>query len=432
MHAELRRIAKRFLAGARDLPAAQVFCRIKRGALIRFTNNGVHQNGFQDLFSCTLRSLTQKGPVWVESNDLSPEGIRAAINRLKKMAGADLPQSFPQFPRRRGNGGPKATSKEYFQFSSARIPEMAAWAIEKAVRLIREEKASANGYYSAYERFFYLADAEGREAFHPATAFRFGVTATKGEGKGYHSFYHPDPHRLKVGEVVKEALGLAREAAGGEVTLVPGEYECVFSPRAFLELIEPLRRHFDAALAGSGKSVFSGGLARRFFSPAFSLYEDLKCPGQFGLPFDAEGLPRKRVPLVEKGVLKALLSEGHSTRGWMENPCYPQNLTVPKGAMGRDEIFRNIRRGIFINKIWYHTLVREGAMEVTGLATAGSLFIEKGRIRGRAAGLRYHDSLFSILRSLKAASRERLLLKDGEMGAAFFPYLWTSRLRVVA
>jgi len=309
---------------------------------------------------------------------------------------------------------------------------MASRAIEKAVGLIRKEKASANGYYSAYERFFYLADRQGQEAFHPATAFRFGVTATKGAGKGYFSFYHPDPRRLKVEEVVEEALGLAREAASGEVTLAPGEYECVFSPRAFLELIEPLRRHFDGALAESGKSVFSGRLGRRIFSKAFSLHEDPGCPGQFGLPFDAEGAPRRSVPLVEKGVLKAYLAEGHSTRGWMENPYYPQNLTVPKGTMTREEIFRNIRRGIFINKIWYHTLVREGSMEVTGLATAGSLYIEKGRVRGRVAGLRYHDSLFSIFQSLQAASREQVLLKDGETGAALFPHLWTSRLRVVA
>jgi predicted Zn-dependent protease len=129
--------------------------------------------------------------------------------------------------------------------------------------------------------------------------------------------------------------------------------------------------------------------------------------------------------------LKDLLAEGHSTRGLHENPFYPQNLSVKEGALSRADLFRGIRRGIFINKIWYHTLVRESAMEVTGLATAGSVYIEGGVVRGRVIQLRYHDSIFSILRNVIGASKERILLKDGEMGAAYFPHLWVSRLRVV-
>ena len=422
MKEELRNIAQGILKAAGDVPI-QVFIRVKKGALVRFANNGVHQNGFQDLFSYTLRLLTKEGPLWVESNDASEEGIRKAFKRLL-IRGVIRPvkqKVSHRIPRK----------KEHFALQLEKIPEMASEAIEQAVKLIRHEQASANGYYSAYERLFYHSDSNGFEAFHPATAIRFGVTVTRGAGKGYFSFYHPDPKELNVASVIREASELAEVASREEISLKPGEYECVFHPRAFLELIEPLRRHFDARLCEDQKSVLSGLLGKKIFSEAITMVDDFEDPMQFGVPFDAEGAVKRRVSLVERGVLKELLAEGHSTRGFLEHPFYPLNLIVKKGNLSRSDLFGRIKRGIFINKIWYHTLVHEAKMEVTGLATAGSLYIERGRVRGRVSHLRYHDSLFSILRSIVAATRKQILLKDGEMGAALFPYLLVSRLRVV-
>ncbi len=420
---QARGVAERIFGLAGQMPI-QVLIRIKKGLLVRFTNNGVHQNGFQDLFSYTLRILSKEGPVYLESNDLSDKGIQAALHRIR----AEVPAPEP-IPALRQKNYPRV--KEYFSFSLEKTPAMAGEAIGEAMMRIRRKQASANGYYSAYTRAFYLRDSSGLELFHPATAVRFGVTVTKGAGKGYLSFYHPDFRKLRVAPVVEEAMELAEEASRREMTVKPGSYECIFSPRAFLELVEPLRRHFDQRLSEDRKSVLSGSLGKKIFSESFTLKEDLSHPGQFGVPFDAEGAPKKKRVLVNRGVVKELLAEGHSTRGLLEHPFYPENLVIERGELSVRDMIRRIPRGIFINKIWYHTLVRESAMEVTGLATAGSLYIEKGRIQGRALHLRYHDTLFSILQSVIGTSREQILLKDGERGAALFPYLWVSRLKVV-
>ena len=423
---ELRKIRSRILTLAKDTPL-QTLIRIKRGLLARFANNGVHQNGFQDFSTYLLRAQGKEGPVFAESNDFSESGIRSTLARLKEI----VPNPTSSTERSSKEKIYDSSVKEYFSFSLERIPETARAAIEEAVQLIRPAKASANGYFSAYERFFYLCDSTGFEAFHPATAFRFGVTLTKGAGRGYLSFYHPDSRKLRVTPVVREAMQLAEEASRGEITLESGPYECIFSPRAFLELIEPLRRHFDRRFTEGGRSVFSGVCGKKVFSDEFTLTDDIGHPGQFGVPFDAEGYPKKKVALVTGGILKELLAEGHSTRGILEHPFYPQNLVVEKGNLSLKDLFRCIRRGIYINKIWYHTLVRESEMEVTGLATAGSVYIERGKIKGRVVHLRYHDSLFSILNSVVGTSREQILLKDGEMGAALFPYVWVSSLKIV-
>ncbi len=419
-----RRIRKE--SGRRPL---QIFIRMKIGPLVRFTNNGIHQNGFQDLVSFTLMQPAGKATVWSESNDLTLEGIRKALAFFNRHP----ERSSAQDRLREGSKffAEPPCVKEWFGLDLKKTPEAATKVIENAVKLIRGRQATVNGYYSAYQRFFYFENAQGLERSHPATAVRFGVTVTKGEGKGYRSFYHPNPALLKEQEVAQEAIHLAEWAAEGEVTVKPGVYECIFSPRALLELMEPLRRHFDAQLTKDKKSIFSGLLGKKIFSPAFTLSDDVTCRGQFGLPFDAQGAPKKKVVLIRRGVLNELLAKGHSTRGLAEHPFNPENLVVEPGKFSFDGLFKQIRRGIFINKIWYHTLVREPRMEVTGLATAGALYIENGRVRGRAPHLRYHDSLFSILGSVAGATKERLLLKDGERGAALFPYVWVSRLRIV-
>lgn len=68
---------------------------------------------------------------------------------------------------------------------------------------------------------------------------------------------------------------------------------------------------------------------------------------------------------------------------------------------------------------------------ITGLGTAGVLYIAKGRVLGRLGHLRYYDSLFSVLDSVLEVSREQVLVKDGEFGAALLPYFLISKLRVV-
>ena len=420
---DAQKIAHRVMDLAGTLPV-RVLVRSKKGLLVRFANNGVHQDGYQELLSYTVYLYGKEHWACLESYDSSKEGIQNALRKLRSfIPDSILPPTVSQLQY------PKI--REHFPFALKSAPEMAACAIKEGLDQIRQEQASANGYYSVYERSFYLGDREGLHLAHPSTAVRFGVTVTKGGGKGYHSFYHPNFKQLNARHVVNEAIHLAAQASVREVSVEPGEYECIFSPRALLELLEPLRPHFNLDLYEKNRSVLSGFLGQQICSEAFTLYEDVTHGGQFGVPFDVEGKPKKKVTLIDRGILKELLQEGSNYRGIFEHAIYPQNLVVQEGTLSLEALLKRIRRGIFINKIRYHALVREQGMEVTGLATAGSLYVEDGAVKGRINHLRYYDSLFSILRSVVGSTKEQLLLKDGEWGAALLPYLWISKLHVV-
>ena len=195
--------------------------------------------------------------------------------------------------------------------------------------------------------------------------------------------------------------------------------------------MEPLRRHFDLSLYKSGKSLFSKQLGKQIFSDAFTVHEDVTHANQFGIPFDMEGKPKQKVVLVENGKLKNLLSDGNNTYGVREIPFDPENLVLAPGNQSFKSMISKIKKGIYINKIRYHSLVNENTLEVTGLTTAGSVYIEKGRVVGQLSHVRYHNSILALLQEVAGVSREEILLKDGERGAALLPYFWFKKFHVV-
>ena len=185
MREEARKLADRILNLAGNFPI-RVFIRSKRGLLVRFASNGIHQNGFQDLWTYMLRVHGEKGSAYIDSNDISEAGIRRALARIRNAVTKPLGLS-----KRKKKIYPKIN--EFFPSPPAGAFEFPAATIREALDLIHEDQATANGYCSLFERFFYLKDRSGFELVHPASAARFGVTVAKGSGKGYFSFYHPNP-----------------------------------------------------------------------------------------------------------------------------------------------------------------------------------------------------------------------------------------------
>ena len=434
---ELHKIAKRVLSLSRNVPLT-VRIQKKEGLLARYSHQGIHQNTFQDLFTYCLERPAGDGFLMEESSDTSHAGIRGAVERLLSRGDACVAPTMP--PPHSQHYRP---IKDWFPFDLKKAAGMAEAAIGKTISRLREIKASAHGYYSAYQRHFFVANSAGLRAHHAMTAVRFAVTVSKGVGKGYAAFFSPDPRRLQTQAVFDAAFAQAEATSRKEIRLESGEYDCVFSPRALLEFLSSLSKHFDAKLYHDGRSALSGRRpGQLLFSKAVSLEDNAYLAGQSGIPFDAEGSPRKRVSLVTRGRLAGLLAgsglscachkqpTGHTARGILEEEIVPQNLVMPAGNRPLAAILKSIKRGVFINKIWYHQIVHEKGLVVTGTATAGTCLIENGKVAGCAVRVRYHDSLLRVLQEVVELSRERGLIKDGEYGAALLPYLRSRRLRL--
>ena len=264
-----------------------VRAQTKEGLLVRFSHHGIYQSTFQDLAGYALECPTRDGFEIEEETDASAGGARSAVERLlARVKPVRRPPARPGTFRYR-------PVRDCFRLDLAALPAWAARVVEQAVSRLGQEGANATGYFSAFRRRFFVASAAGARASHVMTSVRLGVTARRGGGRGYATFLGADPQSLPVERVCEDALWLARENAKRDVSLEAGEYDCLFSPRAFQEFVSSLWKNFDAKRYHTGESALARRLKQRVASQALSLADDVHHRGQSGLPFDAEGVPKR-------------------------------------------------------------------------------------------------------------------------------------------
>ena len=119
--------------------------------------------------------------------------------------------------------------------------------------------------------------------------------------------------------------------------LEPGSYRAVLGPQATITLLAIYGqivfggRHFV-----DGSSAASGRLGERIASARLTLVDD-GCDAD-GLPtsFDSEGIPKRRVPLLDEGVLTGVVHDAETAaRAQME----PTGHSAPPGwRFGADPV----------------------------------------------------------------------------------------------
>ncbi len=153
------------------------------------------------------------------------------------------------------------------------------------------------------------------------------------------------------------------------------------------------------ALAGaaSGPSLYKGAsfllnqLGERIAAPSVTIFDDGTLKGALGSkPFDGDGLPTTRKPLVKAGVLATYLLDTYSARKLNLAPTgnaaravgdaptvSPTNLYLEPGAISPEEIIRSVKRGLYVTE-----LIGFGVNAVTGDYSrgAGGLWIEDGEL----------------------------------------------------
>ena len=109
-------------------------------------------------------------------------------------------------------------------------------------------------------------------------------------------------------EVIKKTLSHVNYQS-----ITSGKYTVVFSPTAFLSLINSFTNLFNAQNILDKQSLSTiNSLGKRISVPFLSLYDDARNCNNVGIEtFDEEGTPTRRVEIINNGILTGLL---HSER----------------------------------------------------------------------------------------------------------------------
>ena len=241
-----------------------------------------------------------------------------------------------------------------------------------------------------------------------------------------------------------DGAALARRAAakvgpGEPVDLAPGEYPVVLEPDAVGWLFDLLGYlAFNGLSHTEGRGALAGRLGTRVAAPAINLSDSPRFAGTLPRAFDAEGVSKAPIPLIQDGVAHAVVhdsrsaahagdgarSTGHAlVPGGAPYGPHPTNLVlIGGGAADEHELAAPIERGLYVTRLWYVNVVHEKSTLLTGMTRDGTYLIEDGRITRPVKDVRFTDSALRILEATEELSAGQRLVSEAEFYGRRFAY----------
>lgn len=170
---------------------------------------------------------------------------------------------------------------------------------------------------------------------------------------------------IDTDELVKKAIGGAKEKLGGEVAPT-GQYPVIFSTEAMCSLLGVYSSIFNSEAAQKGLSKLAGKEGETIAAPCVTLVDDpFHCDNPEPMNFDAEGSPTHKKAVIENGVLNTLLYNlktaavaGKKTTGNASKAGYdaavgirPFTMYLQGGNITEEELLQKAGNGVYITSL---------------------------------------------------------------------------------
>lgn len=320
-----------------------------------------------------------------------------------------------------------------FDPETARLdPGTGGVALQASFEAAEARGVEVGGIWTAGDVETAIASSSGIELSDRITDAFAKVIATAPSGRtGYAA-------QTAVAATAIDAPALAERASdkacapGEPETLEPGDYPVVMEPHAVSELLWVLAgTAFDGLAHAEGRGALTGRLGTRVVAPSINLSDSPRFQSTLPRAFDAEGVPKAPIPLIQDGVAHRVVhdtrsaavagggaaSTGHAlVAGGQASGPRPTNLVlIGGGARDERELCAPIERGVYITRLWYANVVRPADALFTAVTRDGTFLIEDGRIARPLRDLRITDSALDVLARTQALGARSILTSDGEL-----------------
>jgi len=272
-----------------------------------------------------------------------------------------------------------------------------------------------------------VASNKGIRAYHAGTFAGLIITARSDNSAGWAK---GGPWRLEdidypalAGEAVDKAV-----RGRDPQPMAPGDYAVVLDHYAVDDILEALSLYGVGAQAvQEGRSWMCGLQGSRAMSESVSIWDDGVSLDGWPVPFDVEGVPRRRVELVENGVVNSPVhntytaaQDGVSSTGhqaYFTGPPIASSLFMRPGSQSVEDLIASTERGLYITRFFYTRLSHNRGCVMTGMTRDGTFLIEDGEIRHPVKDLRFTQSYVEALNGVEGIGSEAKLVLN-EVGFA--------------
>ncbi|HKV24272.1 MAG TPA: TldD/PmbA family protein [Candidatus Acidoferrum sp.] len=408
---DLRKIIDTVLRLAKSTAADETEAHVEESAnsLTRFANNAIHQNVSEHGVSVTIRTVVDSRTARATTNRLDEDSLRAAIEASLSLAHSQPkdPHLLPMPARQRYR-----KVNRFSRDTAALSPEDRARAVRRASDLAIQHGQVAAGIFAANLHQYAMGNSRGLFANYRETHAQFSITMQEHPAASWAKANASSVRAFDPQKLAKRASEKAHMATDAR-ELAPGRYTVILEPAAVLDLVGFLFYDFAATALADKRSCFNDRMGKQLFGKNISIADDVYHPLQLGAPFDGEGVPRQRVPLVDRGVPKNLVYSRTSAKAARKHPTghgfalpneygeAPMNLVFSGGNSSLDAMIASTKRGLLVTRLWYIREVDPYEKIMTGMTRDGLFFVENGKITHAVRNFRFNQSILEMLRNVE-------------------------------
>jgi len=399
-------------ARALGIADAEAIIAAESSALTRFANNAIHQNVAERSGYLSVRVQIDGRTARATTNRLDDASIRQVVEESVALTKLQEPD-----PGRTGLPAcPAPPPVNRWHEPTAHVsPTGRAQAVAEAIRIVEETGQTAAGIYSTSEGVFALLNSNGVFAYYPESMAQFSITAMAVDSSGWAKGSACSHHDLDPVALARTAAAKA-QASREPVELPPGAYTVILEPAAVLDLVGQMFGDFSATAITDGRSFLRDRIGEKLFGDNVTIYDDAYHPLQAGAPFDGEGVPRRKLTLVDQGVVRDVAfcrqaahaagvePTGHGFPLPNEYGEAPMNIVIAGGQTPLEDMLASTERGILVTRLWYIREVDPYEKIMTGMTRDGTFLIDDGRITSGVRNFRFNQALPELLSNVEALS----------------------------
>ena len=429
--------------------AADIFARIRKyasadeveclfygghSALTRFANNSIHQNVAEENYGVSLRTVFGGRTARATTNRFDDESLRDVVKASEALARVQEPDAdLLPVPHAGGSAlatqgrPPQSAPSRHFEQTAALTPAQRAEAVGHVVGIAQKKKLTAAGIFASSESVEGIINSRGLSQWHTQTSAEISITMLAADSSGWQKANSPNVANLDPVALAQVAADkAARSAAPREIP--PGKYTVILEPAAVLDTVGFGFFDFGGLAILDQRSFLNNRIGTQLFGENINIWDDVSHPQQSGSPFDGEGVLRKRLKLVENGVVKRLVyarataekiekseyagkvgsieATGHGFPIPNEMGEAPMNIVFepPRDPKTVEEMIASTERGILVTRLWYIREVDPYEKILTGMTRDGTFLVENGKIVCGLRNFRFNQSLIEMLSNVEQMS----------------------------
>jgi PmbA protein len=385
----------------------------------RFANSNLHQNMSDASAELTLRVIVNGSMGVASTTSLDRDEIARTAELAREAARhSDRLQKFSGLYA----GHEPAPRLHTFDERTARMaPAEKAHALRAMFDRGREAAVQFAGSYTTASASAATANSHGVRRFCETTFADATVIALHEQGSGYATACARSAYEVDMAALGEEAIVKATLRNDRIEDIEPGAFDVILEPPALAEVFEWLSMiSFTGQSYDDGSSFFVGRLGERMLGDNVTLADDAVDESFLPFPFDMEGLPKRRVEIIERGVLRTpVVDKAYADRLGIAPTASAAHLGSPEhgssfhlamagGDSTREEMIASTKLGIWVTRFNYvNGLLEPKTALMTGTTRDGTFLIRDGQIAARLPNLRWTQSMLEAFSNVDSLSRER-------------------------